>query len=247
MEQGGDRSPEGQWRALFDGHTLDGWTPKIRGHALGDNYRDTFRVQDGAIRVSYDRYDQFSESYGHLFYQAPFRFYRLRLEYRFYAPPLPETPDWARYNSGVMILSQPPETMAQSASFPVSIEAQILGPVEGEARTNGNVCTPGTHIVLNGQLETRHCINSRTSAQPNGQWHSIEIDVLPDGRIIHRLNGAVVMEYSGAQLDPDGGMADSKPLVAAQDGRTDIVDGYISLQSEGSPIEFRNIEVMTLD
>lgn len=236
----------GGWTPLFDGRSLDGWTAKIRGHAAGDNYRNTFRAENGAIRVSYEDYDQFGERFGHLFYRAPFRAYRLRLEYRFYAPPPADTPGWARYNSGVMIHSQPPGTMAEGDSFPVSVEAQLIGPGSAAAATNGNVCTPGTHIVMEGQLVTRHCTNSASPAPPNGEWHAFEIEVSPQGAVIHRVNGEVVMSYSDIQLDPDGGMANSRPLVAAAGGRLALDGGYISLQSEGSPIEFRNIKIQEL-
>src|ERR1700712_5076910 len=71
------------WRPLFDGKSLAGWTPKIRGFALGENYRDTFTVKDGVLRVSYAKYDRFDERFGHLFYAKPFKAYRLRVEYRF--------------------------------------------------------------------------------------------------------------------------------------------------------------------
>lgn len=243
------QEPEGEaegWRDLFDGQTLEGWTPKIRGYPLGENYRDTFSVHDGAIRVSYDKYDSFDERFGHIFYQAPFEAYQLRLEYRFYAAPGADTPEWARYNSGVMIFSQDPTTMAVEDSFPVSVEAQILGPSGDAPRTNGNVCTPGTHIVIDNELVKTHCINSNTPAPPNGDWHTFEINVLPDGRIIQKQNGTVTMEYADAQLDPDGGMARSGPLVAAAGGSTALSGGYISLQSEGSPIEFRNIQLREL-
>lgn len=240
-------APEGGgWAPLFDGRSLDGWTPKIRGHAPGDNYRNTFRAENGAIRVSYEDYDTFGERFGHLFYKTPFEAYRLRLEYRFYAPPPADTPGWARYNSGVMIHSQPPESMAEGDAFPVSVEAQLIGPGSAAAVTNGNVCTPGTHIVMGGRLVTQHCINSAFPAPPNGEWHAFEIEVSPQGVITHRVNGEVVMTYSGVQLDPDGGMANSRPLVEAVGGRLELGGGYISLQSEGSPIEFRNIEILEL-
>ncbi|MDZ4760616.1 MAG: DUF1080 domain-containing protein [Alphaproteobacteria bacterium] len=237
----------GGWRPLFDGKTLDGWTPKIRGQALAENYRQTFSVKDGAIRVSYENYDQFGERFGHLFYKLPFSAYRLRLQYRFIGETPADTPGWARANSGVMIFAQDPATMALDASFPVSVEAQLLGPAGTTPRTNGNVCSPGTHIVMDGVLTTQHCINSQTPAPPNGDWAVFEIEVTGSGEVIQKIDGAVTISYSDVQLDPDGGMADSKPLVQAARGRLALDGGYISLQSEGAPIEFRNIEVLELE
>jgi hypothetical protein len=235
------------WRPLFDGRTLEGWSPKIRGFALGDNYRDTFRVEDGAIVVSYDQYDQFGERFGHLFYDKPFGAYRLRLEYRFLDGTPADTPGWARANSGVMVYAQDPWTMGIDASFPVSVEAQLLGPAPGAERTNGNMCSPGTHVTINGELANGHCVYSRTPSPPNGKWATFEIEVSPEGEVIHRVNGAETIRYAGVQLDPDGDMADSKPLVAAAGGRTALSGGYIALQSEGAPIAFRRIEILELD
>ena len=74
---------EGPWKSLFNGKDLVGWTPKIAGHPLGENYKDTFRVKDGLLTVSYDQYERFDNAFGHLFYKAPFSHYRIHLEYRF--------------------------------------------------------------------------------------------------------------------------------------------------------------------
>jgi Domain of Unknown Function (DUF1080) len=49
----------GQWISLFNGKDLAGWTPKIKGYQLGDNFGDTFRVEDGVMKVSYDQYNKF--------------------------------------------------------------------------------------------------------------------------------------------------------------------------------------------
>lgn len=236
----------GKWQSLFDGKTLDGWTPKIRGYALGENYKDTFTVKDGVMRVSYDKYDKFGERFGHIFYKTPFKTYRLRLEYRFIGKTPADTPAWAQANNGVMIFSQDPRTMAVGDSFPVSVEAQLLGPAEGQKRTNGNMCSPGTNVVMNGQLITEHCINSTTPAPPNGEWVTFEIDVLPGGEVVERQNGVETIRFSGVQLDPEGRMAASKPLIAAAGGKLALDGGYIALQSEGAPIEFRHIEIMEL-
>ena len=234
------------WRPLFDGKSLKGWTPKIRGYPLGVNYADTFTVKDGVLRVSYAKYDKFAERFGHLFYAKPFGAYRLRLEYRFTEPSPADTPAWAIRNNGVMIFAQDPKTMAVDDSFPVSVEAQILGPDGKAPRTNGNVCTPGTNIVMAGKLITQHCTNSAFAATPNGEWVKFEVEVSPAGEVSHRINGQTVLTYSGVQLDPTGNMANSKPLIAAAGGKLELTSGYISLQSEGAPIEFRNIEIMEL-
>jgi hypothetical protein len=234
------------WQSLFDGRTLQGWTPKIRGFALGDDYRDTFRVRDGAIVVSYDKYDNFGERFGHLFFNRPFRAYRLRFDYRFLEDHPADTPNWAIANSGVMIFSQDPWTMATGDSFPVSVEAQLLGPAPGQTRFNGNMCSPGTNVVMDGALVTTHCINSKTPATPNGEWINFEIEVSPKGVVTQKINGAPTIVYSAVQLDPEGRMANSKPLVEAAGGKVMLDGGYISLQSEGNPIEFRNIEILEL-
>jgi len=235
----------GGWQSIFDGRTLNGWTPKIKGFPLGENYRDTFRVRDGAIVVSYDKYDQFGERFGHLFYDTPIHGpYKLRLEYRFLNAHPADTPAWAIANSGVMIYGQDPKTMAVDDSFPVSVEAQLLGPAPGQERFNGNMCSPGTHVVMNGKLETTHCINSKTPAGPNEVWATFEIDVGADGTVTQLINGTPTIVYSDVQLDPDGKMANSKPLIAAAGGKVELTGGTISLQSEGNPIEFRKIEIL---
>jgi hypothetical protein len=231
---------------LCDGKSLSGCTPKIRGFPLGENYRDTFRVRDGAIVVSYDSYEQFGERFGHLFYKAPFKSYRFRMEYRFLNDHPADTPAWAIANSGVMIFSQDPKTMAVADSFPVSVEAQLLGPAPGQTRFNGNMCSPGTHVVMDGKLVTTHCINSTTPSGPNDVWTQFEIEVTPAGLVTQKINGVATIAYSQVQLDPAGGMANSKPLVEAAGGKVMLDGGYISLQSEGNPIEFRKIEIMEL-
>jgi hypothetical protein len=143
--------------------------------------------------------------------------------------------------------SSPATKRVGGGAFPVSIEAQLLGPVAGETRTNGNLCTPGTNVEMNGALVTTHCINSALPARPNGEWRRFEIEVTPEGRVTHVVDGAVAISYSAPQLDPEGRMADSKPLVAAAGGALGLSCGHIALQSEGAPIEFRAIEVLELD
>jgi hypothetical protein len=74
---------KGQWVSLFNGKDLTGWDIKIKGSPLNLNYKNTFRVEDGVLKVRYDEYDKFNGEYGHIFYKKPFSHYKLRVEYRF--------------------------------------------------------------------------------------------------------------------------------------------------------------------
>lgn len=233
----------GGWIRMFNGKDLDGWTPKIRGCPLGENYKNTFRAENGVLRVSYDQYGKFDNRYGHLFYRHSFSNYIMRLEYRFTGDQCPDGAGWAFRNSGVMIHGQPPETMGLDQNFPVSIEVQLLGGNGKDPRPTGNLCTPGTLVVLNGKLFTPHCTESRSKTFHGDQWVSLEIEVHGAGSIIHKINGEPVLEYEQAQLD--AGDADAKKLIKGADRL--LRGGSISLQSESHPVEFRNIELLPLE
>ncbi len=227
---------------LFNGKNLDGWKPKITGHDLGENYGDTFRVEDGILKVGYDKYTKFDGKFGHLFYKDKFSNYVLRIEYRFVGEQAKEGPGWAIRNSGVMLHCQPPETMRKDQEFPVSIEAQFLGGSGKGTRTTGNVCTPGTHIVMGGKLITQHCTNSKSKTFHGDQWVLAEIEVNGNGVIRHKINGELVLEYEKAQYDEKD--KDAAKLIGTGDKM--IHEGYISLQAESHPVEFRKVEIKVL-
>ena len=151
-ERGEERAEDGEWMQLFNGKDLEGWTPKITGHELGENFGNTFRVEDGVLKVCYDQYEEFGGRFGHLFYKEQFSSYVLRVEYRFVGEQISKGPGWAFRNSGVMIHGQPPESMRVDQQFPVSIEVQLLGGSGEGERTTANLCTPGTHVEMDGKL-----------------------------------------------------------------------------------------------
>lgn len=234
----------GDWITLFNGKDLSGWTPKIKGHELGDNFANTFRVENGAICMRYDGYGgKFENRFGHLFYKQPFSNYVLRVEYRFVGEQMPDGPGWAFRNSGIMIHGQEPATMGKDQDFPVSIEVQLLGGDGKNPRTTGNLCTPGTHVVMGSQLITQHCTDSKSKTFHGDQWVTAEVEAHGNGKIIHRINGEVVLEYEHPQLDP--GDADARKLI--KNGQTMLYGGSISLQSESHPVEFRKVEIKVLD
>jgi hypothetical protein len=238
-----DKPSEAGWIALFNGKDLDGWTPKIKGYDLGVNYAETFRVENGVLKVAYDKYPKFDGKFGHLFYKTPFSHYRLRIEYRFVGDQCPGGPSWAVRNSGVMIHGQPPETMRKDQEFPVSIEVQFLGGNGRNKRPTANVCTPGTNIVMNGKLITEHCTDSKSKTYHGDQWVAVEAEVHGNGVVKHIVNGETVLEYEKAQLDdrdPDG-----RRLI--KHGEKMLSGGSLSLQAESHPIEFRKVEILPLN
>jgi hypothetical protein len=242
MAQGG--KAKGKWISLFNGKNLDGWTPKFAGSEAGVNYLNTFRVENGVMKVSYDKYSTFKNEFGHIFYKQKFSNYRLRIEYRFVGEQCPGGPAWGLRNSGVMVHSQSPESMTKEQSFPASIEVQFLGGTGSGERPTGNLCTPGTNVVMDGKVYTPHCTNSKSKTYNGEQWVTAEVEVHGNGAVKHFINGELVIEYSQAQLDesdPDG-----KRLLDAGSPKM-IGEGYIALQAESHPLEFRKVEIMELD
>jgi hypothetical protein len=233
-----------EWIQLFNGKDLTGWTPKINGYALGQNYGKTFRVEDGLLTVGYDAYDDFGERFGHLFYENEYGYYRMRLEYRFVGEQAPNGPGWARRNSGVMIHGQPAATMGLNQNFPISIEVQLLGGLGEGPRTTLNLCTPGTHVVMGGKLITQHCTSAKTPTFDGEQWVTAEILVLGEASVRHILDGETVLEYELSQIG--GEVVDGYDPTVKTDGKL-LERGSISLQSESHPVQFRKVELLELE
>jgi len=233
------------WVQLFNGRDLQGWDVKITGRDLNENWGNTFRVEDGLLKVRYDGYDAFADRFGHLFSRVPFSFYIVAVEYRFVGEQAPGGPDWALRNSGVMVHSQSARSMAKDQDFPISIEVQLLGGsgAGGGERATANLCTPGTHVVMDGKLVTQHCINSRSRSYHGQQWVRVEVQVFGDSLIRHIVNGDTVLQYSRPQIG--GGVVNHFDPAVKQDGKP-LTAGYIALQSESHPIDFRKVEILDL-
>jgi hypothetical protein len=230
-------TPPAGWVSLFNGKNLNGWTPKIAGHTLGEDPYNTVRVEDGLIRVSYEGYEgNFDGRFMHLFYKAPFTAYDLLVEYRFTGNQAKGGPGWARRNSGAMLHCQNPTTMAIDQSFPVSIEGQFLGGDGTNDRTTMNLCTPGTHVVTNDTLDRRHCINSSSQTYHGDLWVTAIFKVR-NNHVEHYVDDALVLVYDNPQLDRND--PDAQKLI--QDDKVDWNSGWISLQGESHPVDFKRV------
>jgi hypothetical protein len=233
------------WQVLFNGKDLTGWTPKIAKHDLGDNFGNTFRVENGLLQVRYDKYKGFDAQFGHLFWKDPYSYYRIAVEYRFVGQQAPGNPGaWALRNSGVMMHSPDPRTMPRDQTFPISIEGQLLGGnSDGKPRSTANMCSSGTEIVYQHKLYKDHCLNSSSPTFDGDQWVRAEFEVHGSGTITHFVNGKQVLEYELPQFG--GGNVDNYDTTTKIDGQ--LIDrGYISLQSESHPLDFRKVELLNL-
>ena len=233
-----------RWIQLFNGKDINDWKVKIAGYPLNNNYGNTFRVENGILKVSYDGYTRFDEKFGHIFYKQKYSHYLLGIEYRFTGEQCPGGPDWALRNSGAMLHSQDPESMLQNQDFPISIEIQLLGGNGKDKRPTANLCTPGTNVVMNGKLFTDHCVSSKSKTYHGDQWVRVEILVLGDSLIKHIIDKKTVLEYEKPQIG--NGVVSNYDTAVKKDGML-LKEGYISLQSESHPVEFRKVELLNLE
>ncbi len=236
-----EKTADGYLR-LFNGKDLNDWQVKITGYPLGENFGNTFRVEDGILKVCYDQYKTFDGRFGHLFYKRPFKNYKLRVEYRFVGEQTKGGAGWAFRNSGIMIFGQAPDTMRKDQDFPVSVEVQLLGGRDTGERPTANVCSPGTNIVIDGDVPGQHCLDSKSKTYRGDQWVTVEVEVRGN-TVKHIIDGETVMAYSDAQLDPKD--PDAKALLDAGQPKM-LTGGTISLQSESHPVEFRKVEILEL-
>jgi hypothetical protein len=233
------------WTQLFNGVDLTGWRAKITHYAYGDNYANTFRVENGVIKVSYDGYDASgfggdTGKFGVLYWTTPLSKYRVRVEYRFTGPQAPNPPSWGLRNSGLMVFGEDPAGVGLDVIFPRMLEIQLLGHDNTGNTSNGNLCPlGGASAVVAGTRRSSGCTGSSSlpfSANPNfadDAWVTVEAEV--------HGSGETKVFFVG---DNDGQpvLVFRQPMAAGM-----LLDtGYFALQSESHPIEFRKVEMMEL-
>lgn len=229
-----------KWVSLFNGKNLQGWAPKIAGSPLGENYGNTFRVDSGVLQVRYDQYGNFNNKFGALYYNKKFSNYRLKVEYRFVGDTVAGAPSWGYRDGGIQYHCQAPASMDVNQSFPVCLEYNLHGGNSREDRPTGEICANGMFVEIGGKRNTSYCTVPTIQRTFHGdQWVTAEIEVR-NGTIIHYVNGEKILEFSNPHFD--SAHAVGKTFIV--NGNDVVKDGYISLQSNSSPMDFRKIEIM---
>jgi hypothetical protein len=238
------KETDAEWVKLFNGKDINDWVVKVHHHDPGVNFGETFRVEDGMIKVRYDQYGDYNDQFAHLYYKTPFTSFHLSLDYRFTGQLQTGAPEYTLLNSGVMFHSQDPRSMPKEQNWPISVEMQFLATLDdGTARHTGNMCSPGTDIVYNGELYPDHCLNSNSKSYPREEWVHAELVVYSDSLITHIINGDTVLRYSKPTMG--GGVVNGFDSTLWKPG-TPLRSGYVALQSEGQPIDFKNVKLKEL-
>jgi len=230
-----------KWVSIFNGKNLEGWITKIKGHPLNENFANTFRIENGILSIRYDGYGKnFDNRFGAIYYDKKLSEYRLKVEYRFVGETTPGAPEWGYRDSGVQFHSQSPASMKLDQPFPVCLEYNLHGGNGKEERPVGEICANGTLVEVSGKLNTSYCTPPTVKKTFHGdQWVTLEIDI-KDGKITHFVNGEEILSYANPIYNSEHELG--KTFI--KNGNTSVKDGYISLQSNSHPIDFRKIELL---
>jgi hypothetical protein len=229
-----------KWVSLFNGKDLEHWIPKIAGYKPGENFGNTFRVSNGILDTRYDQYGNFNNRFGALYYDKKFTNYRLRVEYRFTGDTVAGAPSWGYKDGGIQYDCQDPATMGLNQPFPVCLEYNLLGSNETNKRATGEICASGMYVEIDGKRNTSYCTPPAVKKMFTGEdWITAEIEVR-DGEIIHFVNGEEVIRFKNPKYDTANALVKS----FFTGGDNSVKGGYISLQSNSHPMDFRKIEIM---
>lgn len=237
-----DTAKKDKWVTIFNGKDLSGWTMKIAGQPLGENYGNTFRVENGILSTRYDNdvYKNFNNQFGALYYKKKLTNYRLKVEYRFVGETAAGAPSWGFRDGGIQYHSQSPESMALDQQFPMFLEYNILGGNGKDDRPTGEICANGIIIQIDGKKNPSFCNPPQNKKTFHGdQWVTLEIDVRGD-KITHFVNGEEIMKFEDPRYDPSHDIA-KKYIV---NGNDKVTSGYISIQSNSHPMDFRKVELL---
>lgn len=232
---------QNKWVSIFNGKDLEGWTMKISGYPLGENFGNTFRVVDGILSVRYDGYgSDLKDRFGTLYFNKKLSEYRLKVTYRFVGETASGAPEWGYRDSGIQFHGQAPDTQKLNEPFPVCIEYNFHGGNGMDDRPVGAACTKGIFIEVNGKKNTSTCLPATVAKTFHGdQWVTAEIDIKA-GKIIHFVNGEEILSYQNPTYDPTN--ETSKALMTS--GAISVKSGYVSFQSNSHPIDFKSIALL---
>lgn len=239
-EQSASSEPESKIIELFNGKDLTGWTAflgKAEANADGRmTVSDNYRVKDGILHIA-------GMPLGYLRTEKKYTNFELWVDWRWPRPNVSHEDAMKGIppnNSGILLRVGSPDRL-----WPMAYEAELS---EYRAASYRDLSDVGDIAILgydkasfksepslinslgppDGTIgfsfKDFHRVRYVSAENPIGEWNTYHI-IFDQDRLRMEVNGVLVNEGSGAE----------------------IVPGYIALQSERAPIEFRNIRLKSLD
>ena len=103
------------------------------------------------------------------------------------------------------------------------------------------MCSPGTEVFIDGMKASSHCVNSKSKTYYSDDWIKAEVIVYSDSIIHHIIDLDTVLSYSNIMIGGEYTPQNLKNKIGKKQKK-----GFISLQSEGHPIQFKNIKIKPL-
>ncbi len=213
----------GEWHTLFDGKSLDGWTPSKENP-------NSYFVEEGVLKLKGGR--------SHLFYTGPvgganFKNFELKLQ----AKTMPNS------NSGVYF-----HTAYQDSGWPdKGFEAQVNTTHKDPKKTGSLYGIANIYVSQKPDEEPFIVKVDRMGSQiwreappsKDGEWFNYHIKVVDDN-VILRVNGQITAQWT----QPEGWNGTN----ASMRGRR-ISPGTIALQAHDpkSEVHYKNIRIKLLD
>jgi hypothetical protein len=123
-------------------------------------------------------------------------------------------------NSGVLLYMNTPDKI-----WPNCVEGQLMNGSAGDVMLMGNVTSLDMNRPYPGKKAKQHLPTySKDAENPAGEWNKFAARLIDD-RLMIFVNGKMANVVTGCT----------------------VTSGHIGLQSEGAPIEFRNIRIEPLD
>jgi hypothetical protein len=122
----------------------------------------------------------------------------------------------------------------------VCLEYNLHGGNGKDERPVGEICTNGTIVDVNGKKNESFCTPAAVKRTFHGdQWVTLEIEV-QGNKIKHFVNGEEILQFENPRYNPEHELG--KAFIKGNNDA--LISGYISLQSNSHPIDFRKIEIM---
>ena len=211
------------WQLLFDGVSSKGW----RGFKK-ESFPADWEIVDGTLHMKGSgRGEAGSAEGGDIIYDKKFSDFHLKLEWKISEGG----------NSGIFYLGQ--ELPEFEEIWRTAPEMQVLD----------NERHPDALLGVDGNRQAGSLYDlipaKPQNANPVGEWNTVEILVYK-GTVVHKQNGATVLEYHLWTPEWNELVAGSKFPSYNENWAEVAQEGYIGLQDHGDDVWYRNIKIKEL-